>query len=138
MKRSGRAFRAALSAVLVLALLISCASAAGSFRPAGETEARREALTLFCRCAFHPEYGADVSRLSRWEGEITVWAGGSVRPEELAFLDAFLAELREKVPSLPGIRRVRQDTQAALRKKQRTMPPKTAGKRNRKRPRSSM
>ncbi len=105
--------------LFLLALLFSCAQAsAPSFQPSSEEDARRSALSLFCRCAFHPEYGGDESApsgLIRWEREITVWAGGSPTREDLAGIDAFLAELNERVPGLPGIRRVRQDTEALVR-----------------------
>ena len=104
-----------LCAVLLL-LPVSSAFGEKIPSPAAETEARRQALELFCICAFHPEFGSsDAGRLTRWEQEITVWAGGLPTREDLAKLDAFLAELREKVPGLPPVRRVRRDTEAAVR-----------------------
>ena len=104
-------------ALLLLPGLCGAAPAAPVFRPANEAEAFSKSLDLFCQCAFHPEYGApaDQGKLNRWEGEITLWAGGNPEPEDLRALDDFLRELGEKVPGLPPLRRVREDSKAALR-----------------------
>lgn len=97
--------------------LCSGASAASVFSPSSEEAAARQALLLFCRCAFHPEYAQEEEgRLIRWEqNEITLWVGGAPTREDLRCVDAFVEELREKVDGLPEIRRVRQDSQAAIR-----------------------
>ena len=97
--------------LLCLPLLFSSAPAE-EFRPRSETDADRKALACFCLCAFHPEYEEEEIGLIRWEQEITVWAGGSPTREDLQTLDAFLAELQVRVPALPPIRRIRQDTAA--------------------------
>ena len=101
----------------VLALLLClCAVAHGeSYQPANGDQARRQAISLFLECAFHPEYGAETGRLNRWEEEITVWAGGSPTREDLAALDRFLAEAPARAEGLPPLRRVRQDSQANIR-----------------------
>ena len=102
---------------LFLSLLLPALSVASDFRPASEEQAARQAKALFLQCAFHPEYGdPDVPHLlNRWEEEVTLWVGGSPTREDLGALDAFLLELTEKVPDFPGIRRVRRDTDAAVR-----------------------
>ncbi len=96
---------------------LAAAAAAPPFRPANEQQAQRQALSLFFRCAFHPEYPEDgePARLNRWEQEITVWIGGAPTAEDRQALDGFLKELGEKVSGLPNIRRVRRDTDAAVR-----------------------
>ncbi len=106
-----------LAALLFFLSVFSPAAAASAFRPADEEDAFRQSLSLFCQCAFHPEYGSPASggRLNRWEREITIWAGGSPTREDLTALDDFLSELEEKVPSLPPLRRVREDSRAVLR-----------------------
>lgn len=102
--------------VLLWVLLCSSSLASSVFQPSSEADADRKALALFCRCAFHPEYGPEEEHLlTRWDQEITVWAGGSPTSEDLRTVDSFLAELREKVAGLPEIRRVRQDSQADIR-----------------------
>ncbi|MBR2823327.1 MAG: DUF2927 domain-containing protein [Clostridia bacterium] len=86
------------------------------FRFSDEKTASRKALELFHLCAFFPEYGPpEEQTLIRWEEEIRIWAGGSPTREDLRVLDGFIAELSEKVPDLPAIRRVRQDTQSNVR-----------------------
>ena len=114
-----RSFRLFLRAMLCLslALLLPALSVASDFRPASEEQATRQAKALFLQCAFHPEYGDhDVPHLlNRWEEEVTLWVGGSPTREDLRALDAFLLELNEKVTDFPGIRRVRRDTDAAVR-----------------------
>ena len=105
--------------LLLTVLLVICASAALAmeYRPANEEQARRQAISLFCECAFHPEYGGETQagRLTRWEQEITIWAGGNPTKEDLGTLDRFIAELGERVEGMPQIRRVRRDTDAAVR-----------------------
>ena len=97
-------------------LMISAAAAERPFAPLNETDAAKRALDLFCECAFHPEYGdEDAARLTRWEQEITVWIGGSATQEDLRTADRFLEELNTRVEGFPGIRRVRRDTDAAVR-----------------------
>ncbi len=108
--------RALLLLLPLLILLLSSAAGERVFRPLSEKEAESQALSLFLTCAFHPEYEeAEPDRLNRWEQEITLWVGGNPTAEDLKILDSFLAELGEKVPGLPGIRRVRRDLDAALR-----------------------
>lgn len=101
----------------VLALLLClCAGTHGeSYQPANGDQARRQAISLFLECAFHPEYGAETGRLNRWEEEIRVWAGGGPTREDLAALDRFLAEAPARAEGLPPLRRVRQDSQANIR-----------------------
>ena len=88
-----------------------------AFSASGEADAERRALALFCECAFHPEFGSSPSSglLTRWESEITVFAGGNPEKEDLAVLDAFLAELSARVPGLPPVRRVSLSRDAAVR-----------------------
>lgn len=102
---------------LCLFLLLLFSSALGeSFHPSGEADARRRALALFLDCAFHPEYGPQEAQpLTRWDREITLWVGGAPTREDLAVLDGFLRDLNEKVPGFPGCRRVKRDTDAAVR-----------------------
>ena len=116
MRKRARRFTAGVL-VLCLCFALPASASAGVFRPGSEAEARRQALSLFAFCAFHPEYSASDSpaRLTRWENEITLWVGGSPTPEDLETLTAFLSELGEKVPGLPPVRRVRMDTDAAVR-----------------------
>ena len=96
--------------------LVSSSLAAAVYRPSGETEANRQALALFLECAFQPEYGPEEGQLlTRWEKEITVWAGGQPTREDLRTLDSFLEELGQRVPGMPAVRRVRQDLDAAVR-----------------------
>ncbi len=101
----------------LLALMICLSAQADTFdRFTDGRIASRKALELFRICAFHPEYGPEEEQpLCRWEEEIRIWAGGSPTREDLQALDAFLAELSLRVPSLPEIRRVRQDTDANIR-----------------------
>ena len=102
--------------VLTVLLLFSAASADTVFRFQDEKTASRKALEVFRICAFQPEYGPEREQpLTRWEGDITVWAGGSPTREDLQVLDAFLQELSRNVPGLPPIRRVRQDAAANVR-----------------------
>lgn len=101
---------------LLLMLWAAFAQADAPFRFPDEKTASRKALELFHLCAFYPEYGPkEEQRLTRWETEIRIWAGGAPTREDLRVLDAFIGELTEKVPGLPGIRRVRQDTQSNMR-----------------------
>ena len=101
---------------LLLTFWTACARADTPFRFADEKTASRKALELFHLCAFYPEYGPEEEQtLTRWETEIRIWTGGAPTREDLQVLDAFIAELGEKVPGLPGIRRVRQDTQSNIR-----------------------
>ena len=109
--------RRGLSLLLLLCLLCAgwVSPALGAeFHPSGEAEADRQARALFFHCAFHPEYFG-TGRLNRWVREITVWTGGAPTTEDRQALDSFLEELRERVPGLPPIRRVREDRQAAVR-----------------------
>ncbi len=107
--------RAFLVWMLLFFFLFSSASAE-AFRPSSEEDAARRATALFLQCAFYPEYAeADKGYLTRWDQEITIWTGGNPTREDLKTLDAFLAELTDRVSGLPGIRRVRQDTDAAIR-----------------------
>ena len=115
MIRIGTRITAGLLALL-LVLTGSAASADTIFSFSDEKVASRKALEVFRLCAFYPEYGSgEEEPLSRWEEEIRIWAGGAPSREDLQGLDAFLAELPERVPGLPPIRRVRQDTGAAIR-----------------------
>ena len=115
MIRIGRRIAAGLLALL-LVLTGSAASADTIFSFSDEKVASRKALEVFRLCAFYPEYGSgEEEPLSRWEEEIRIWAGGAPSREDLQGLDAFLAELPERVPGLPPVRRVRQDTGAAIR-----------------------
>ena len=106
-------------AVLLLLLWTLWSVSAGAdtpFRFEDEKTASRKALELFHICAFYPEYGPkEEQTLTRWEQEIRIWVGGAPTREDLRVLDAFIAELPEKVPGLPDIRRVRQDTQSNIR-----------------------
>ena len=107
-----------LCCLFVLLFLFPAGSlAARIWQPATEREAQRLALSLFCQCAFHPEYpgSSSPSLLNRWDQEITVWLGGNPTAEDRAFADGFLQDLNEKVPGLPGIRRVRMDSAANIR-----------------------
>ncbi len=111
MRRRGKAV-----IVLLLLLLSSSALADTPFRYTDEKTASRKALELFHLCAFFPEYGPVKEQpLTRWENEIRIWAGGSPTREDLQVLDDFIAQLQERVPGLPDIRRVRQDTQSDIR-----------------------
>ena len=117
---AGRLTRVFFSWLLLFCFVMGIGAARGEgrmpFRPSSGKDADRQALSLFCECAFHPEYGPEEEcRLHRWQGEITVWAGGNPTQEDLAQLDAFLMELGERVTGLPAIRRVRQDRDAAIR-----------------------
>ena len=102
--------------VLLLVLICSVSPADTVFSFSDEKTATRKALELFRLCAFYPEYGSGKEEpLSRWEEEIRIWAGGGPSREDLRNLDVFLTELSEKVPGLPSVRRVRQDTDANIR-----------------------
>ena len=109
-----------ITAVFFVILAILCPllfpAGAEAFRYSDDTAAARAALALLRECAFIPEYGDGTEQpLCRWEDEITVWAGGGPTREDLQALDAFLAELNRRLPGFPGIRRVRRDTDAAVR-----------------------
>ena len=115
MIRIGKRITAGLL-ILLFVLICSFAPADTVFSFSDEKTAARKALELFRLCAFFPEYGSgEEEPLSRWEEEIRIWAGGAPSREDLRILDAFLAELPDKVPGLPSIRRVRQDTDANIR-----------------------
>ena len=109
--------RRALPLLCALMLLGPAALADRIFSPGSEAEAFSQAVSLFCHCAFHPEYGDEDTpgKLQRWESEITYWIGGTPTPEDRQTLATFLTELEAKVPDLPEIRKVSRDTDAALR-----------------------
>lgn len=107
--------RRAAALVLLLALLFAPSARGEAFRPSGEADARRKAVSLLLRCALRPEYGPDLQPLTRWGREVTVWAGGSPTREDLAVLDGFLRDLNLRVSSFPGARRVRRDSEASVR-----------------------
>jgi len=106
---------------LLLALVLLCPSApalaASDFNPADALSGKTQALQLLSTCAFRSEYGnaSEGQTLTRWEDEITIWVGGSATKDDLATLDQFIMDLSFRVPSLPVIRRVKRDTDAAIR-----------------------
>lgn len=91
---------------LVLLLLIPVTAGAVTFRPADGEEARRQALALFGVCGVSAEYGDARDVVVRWDGPIRVYVDGNLTRQDEKVLDDFLLELAIRVPEMPPIYRV--------------------------------
>lgn len=83
---------------LILLALAMAGLAAGVKKPVGP-----EVREAFAATAFSVEYGGKGGALRRWAAPIRYQVLGSPGAEDLAALDGFVSQLREKVKGLPGI-----------------------------------
>lgn len=108
-----------IARVLVFLCLGAFAAAglARDFSYGSSREARLKALELFDEVGLTMEYrgrNAQQGRLIRWERPIRVFVAGSPTPADMRKMRTFLAELALRVPEMPSITLVEDESQGNL------------------------
>lgn len=102
-----------------LVLFMMCFSLTGqaetAFLPSDAHQAQQAVLDLCEHCLYTSEYGSDHVGLVRWEEPLRIYVGGTPRKDDLKTLDTFCIQLASRVPGLPNITRVEEESDANVR-----------------------